>query len=572
MKLRISFILTILFVQATTAQTHLQFEQNKTLTYPLLLEAYQALDRKYEQATLVEMGATDAGKNLHVLLISRSGNWTSDLLDTNTVRVLINNGIHPGEPDGMDASLYLAEKILEQKKVPEHVLIAIIPVYNIDGMLNRSCCSRANQNGPEEYGFRGNSQNLDLNRDFIKADSRNARSFAEIFHTIRPHLLVDTHVSNGADYQYTMTLLMTQPDKLGVQGEYCRTKLTPHLYAEMNKRGFPMTPYVNSKAETPESGIVDFLETPRFATGYAALFGCIGITSETHMLKAYPQRVKSTIALLETVIEYADHNAAELIAEKRKMLDFAMRYRKGMKHQMNFRVDTSRKSEFEFAGYEAVFEPSAISGHHRLRYDRTKPWIKKIPYYNCFVPALEIEIPRAYVVPQAWQEVLVRLQMNGVKMDTIASDTSFEVGVYYIQSYETVKHPYEGHYLHFNTKTSEEKQLLHFHPGDLLIYTRQPAWRFIVETLEPQSVDSYFNWNFFDAVLQQKEWFSDYVFEDYAKDFLKKNPEIEAELLRKKKEDPAFAADAFAQLYFVYRHSPYYEKSHNRYPVFKISE
>ena len=94
-------------------------------------------------------------------------------------------------------------------------MIVIIPVYNVGGALNRGSYSRANQNGPEAYGFRGNARNLDLNRDFIKCDSRNARSFNRLFNQWKPDVFVDTHTSNGADYQYVMTLISTQKDRLG---------------------------------------------------------------------------------------------------------------------------------------------------------------------------------------------------------------------------------------------------------------------------------------------------------------------------------------------------------------------
>jgi hypothetical protein len=99
-------------------------------------------------------------------------------------------------------------------KVPQNTIISTIPIYNI-GALNRNSTTRANQDGPEIYGFRGNGRNYDLNRDFIKSDTKNTKSFAELFHKLNPDVFIDNHVSNGADYQYKLTYIMTQQNQLG---------------------------------------------------------------------------------------------------------------------------------------------------------------------------------------------------------------------------------------------------------------------------------------------------------------------------------------------------------------------
>jgi len=177
----------------------------------------------------------------------------------------------------------------------------------------RGSFSRANQNGPIEYGFRGNALNLDLNRDFIKCDSKNALAFNSLFTKVRPHLMVDTHVSNGADYQPTLTLITTQSDKLGrSQGEFLRTVLEPALFERMEATPFPMVPYVHTMGRTPESGIEGFLETARFATGYAALFGTIGLTTETHMLKPFKDRVEATYLFLWEFLKTAQQFQSQI--------------------------------------------------------------------------------------------------------------------------------------------------------------------------------------------------------------------------------------------------------------------
>ena len=159
------------------------------------------------------MGLTDSGKPLHIVVFSENKDFS---FNQNKAVLLVNNGIHPGEPDGIDATMMLMRDLANSKiKVPKSTIVVAIPVYNIDGMLNRNSFSRANQNGPEAYGFRGNGRNYDLNRDFIKSDTKNSRSFQEIFHTVNPDVFLDNHVSNGADYQYTFTCIATQHERLG---------------------------------------------------------------------------------------------------------------------------------------------------------------------------------------------------------------------------------------------------------------------------------------------------------------------------------------------------------------------
>ena len=172
-----------------------QFEKTngtETATYFQCIEWYKKLDKKYTIMSVKEMGMTDAGIPLHLVMITAEGGFDPKKWhEQKKVVLLINNGIHPGEPDGIDASMMLVRDICKKKIVlPVNVVLAFIPVYNIGGALNRNATTRVNQNGPLEYGFRGNSQNLDLNRDFTKNDSKESKSFAAIFHFLDPDIFL----------------------------------------------------------------------------------------------------------------------------------------------------------------------------------------------------------------------------------------------------------------------------------------------------------------------------------------------------------------------------------------------
>ena len=551
-----------------------KYFSNQTVTYQEAIDFYKNLEKKTNKAKLLTYGATDIGKPLHLFVISNDGDFNPDSIKKKNKRIiLINNGIHAGEPDGVDASIKLAENLLNDTllnfKKTEHLVICIIPVYNIDGILNRDSCRRPNQNGPEESGIRSNAKNLDLNRDFIKFDSENAKAFAGIFHQWNPDIFVDTHVSDGADYTYTMTLIATQQDKFTpLLGTFLKKEMEPALYKRMKNAGWEMSPYVELFKKTPDDGIIGFLETPRYSTGYAALFNSIGFVTETHMLKPFSKRVESTYEFLWSLLEYSNENY-EKIGELRKQADQYVREQK--QFPIEWTLDTTRWEILDFKGYEAKYKPSNVSGQPRLYYDEKAPYTKPIKKYNLYKPKTIIEKPAAYVVPQAWKTVIERLQMNGIKMKKLSKDTSLIVESYYIDDYKTAQYPYESHYVHSEVRIRKEIQKIQYYKGDYVIETNQKFNRYIIETLEPQATDSYFNWNFFDAILQQKEGFSDYAFEDTAEEMLKQHPELKKELDLKKQQDPLFAKDSWAQLQFIYQHSCFREKSLMRYPVARIT-
>ena len=565
-KIRLITLISILNLQVFSQPEKL-YLQNKTPEYDQIIDFYETLDSNYLHAKLLDYGQADCGFPIHLFVINKSGSFDPENHEDKVV-ILINNGIHPGESCGVDASMNLAKNLLESGKIPENVILAIIPIYNIGGALNRNSTSRANQNGPEEYGFRGNAKNLDLNRDFIKADSKNAKAFIKIFRAWEPEIFIDTHTSNGADYQYIFTLLSTQKNKLNpVLSTYLTETLEPFIFQKMKKRGYPATPYVYSVNKTPDSGIRAFLDLPRLSTGYTTLFNSIGLTTESHMLKTFEERVSVTFEFLALITDYTNNNADQIIANK-KEADEITEIQK--KFPVAWKWNDSIYSEIEFKGYEATYKYSEISGGERLYYDRSKPYTKTIPYYRDFDATLIVEKPKYYIIPQAWHEVIGLLDLNKVEMIRLEKDSTIKVQVTHIKDYQTSKSPYENHYLHHHVNTEVSNTELNFRSGDVLIPMGKSTDYFVVSVLEPRAVDSYFAWNYFDGILQQKEWFSAYVFEDEAEEILANRPELKAEFKTKLASDTAFKNSSWARLYFIYENSNHFEKSYLRYPVYRI--
>jgi hypothetical protein len=542
----------------------------QTTTYFECIDFYKKLDQLSTRLSIRTMGMSDAGYPYHVLLYSNDGSADPALWRRqNKVIFLINNGIHPGEPDGVDASMLLLGDLVRKKiSIPDNIALAVIPLYNIGGALNRSSYSRVNQNGPVSYGFRGNAQDLDLNRDFTKCDTRNARSFAQIFHWVDPDVQIDNHVSDGADYQYTMTLLSSQWNKLGGPlGTFLHDVFRPALSIAMEKKGWPMTPYVNFEEGSPDKGWEAFYDPPRYSSGYASLFNTIAFMPETHMLKPFKDRVLSTYALMEVMFEAASVHAKELLQARaeNKKADLSK-----INWPLSWAVDSSQWDMIPFKGYEAAYKTSDVTGMSRMYYDHSRPFEKQVRFYDHFTPGDVIRAPRAYIIPQGWHDVTDLLVLNGVRMRKLTQDTTIEVEAYHIDSYRSYPEAYEKHHKNVEVKVSGRTVQLKFLKGDYWIEVSQPASRFIVEMLEPTGADSYFAWNFFDAILEQKEYYSNYRWEDVAAGWVKQHPELKDSLEVRRKADPSFAQNADAQLDFVYRHSPYYEPAHLRYPVYRV--
>ena len=542
----------------------------ETATYDQVIDYYRELSASFAEISMFSGDTTDSGKPLHLVVYQPKGSAAMQQGKHPELPViLINNGIHPGESDGIDASMMLLRDwALNPERGPQNFAVAVIPVYNIGGALNRNSFSRTNQNGPLAYGFRGNAQNYDLNRDFIKADTKNAMAFSALFQWLRPIAFIDNHVSNGADYQYVLTHLMTQHNKLcGPQGEFLQQVFTPELENALASQSWPITPYVNVFNRSPETGFEQFIDHPRYSTGYTTLFNTLGMMVETHMLKDYKSRVEGTYALLQTFTELCERYQSQLeqaYRENQKLFSPLDKY------PLTWRIDTTQSRPIEFLGYKAEYVPSAVTGQNRMKYNRTAPYTKNIPYFDTFRAMDTVVIPKYYGLPRTYSKVVERLKTNQIELIELTQDLITEAEIYHIQNYQTSRNAYEGHYLHYNTQVTKTLESTKLKAGDYLIALDQFGLRYILETLEPQAVDSFFNWNFFDTILQQKEGFSPYVWEDLAWELLEKNPELKVQFDTLKSEDENFAQNAYAQLDWLHKHSPHYEKAHLRYPVIRI--
>ena len=220
---------------------------------------------------------------------------------------------------------------------------------------------------------------------------------------------MDTHVSNGADYQYAITHLFTQHNKLGNSlGRFIEQQMRPAIQKSLQDKGIMSTPYVNLwGASTPLEGFSQFYDSPRYSTGYTTLFNTLGMMVETHMLKPYKQRVEQTYELMLSVLDFSSKNINKIKNLRSGAVDEILSKKN---YPIAFEPDMENPTKLLFKGYKGTYIKSKVTTGKRLFYDRSKPYTKSIDYYNNFKPTREISIPKAYIIGQSWHRVINRLQ------------------------------------------------------------------------------------------------------------------------------------------------------------------
>ncbi len=574
LSLTVSLIISLFVIAQKPALLHLKYQENYTPTYNEVIEMYKTLDKNYANATLLEKGKTDTGKPLHIFVINNKEEFDPIKIKAEGKSILlINNGIHPGEPEGIDASLWFADDLLrnhnEMATILENTVIVIIPVYSIGGQLNRSAYNRSGQTTPYETGFRGNAKNLDLNRDFTKCDSENAKSFSQIFTEWNPDIFLDTHTTNGSDHQYSITLIPPSPDLFPTTMEtFIRQKFLPNIFDEMRTGEYELIPYVSFIFRDPKMGINMTQEGPRYSSGFASLYHSYGMMTENHIYKNYPDRVKSCYQFINTLADFTSENTDQIKLSRAKGIKESMAL---TEYPISFKLDTTKFRMIEFKGYATdEKQVSPVTGLERFGYDESKPYTNEIRYFDTWEPTEFIKVPEYYILPQGYKNVIERLGLVGVRYTEILNDTTIDVTIDYIDEFESPTRPYNGHYFHQQISTHSEIQRITYFKGDLMIPVRQEKIKYILEMLEPKAGDSFFRWNFFDNILDQREYFSSYGFEENALKYLNEHPEFKKIFQEKQKSDPEFAKNHRAQLAYIYNNSEWFEKTWKRYPVGRI--
>jgi hypothetical protein len=519
-------------------------------------------------------GKSPQGRDLPLLIADGKRHFTPEKLRRDDkIVLLVQAGIHAGEIDGKDAGLMLMRDIAVTKKYPnllDHVTILFVPIFNVDGHERFGLHNRINQNGPEEMGWRVTAQGLNLNRDYLKADAPEMRAWIGLFNAWKPDFFIDCHVTDGADYQYAITYIM---DIWGNMPPMV-TDWTENVYLAgvkpaMIEAGFEIFPYASFReGHNPKSGMISWVSTPRFSTGYTSLRNRPGLLIETHTLKDYKTRVNATYEMLKETLILLNTEQASLKAVNAE----ADRYTassefRGRLYAVRFAPDDVL-STVEFKGIDFEAAESDLTGGMWYRFGE-KPVTFTISYQNRHVPSAEVDLPEAYIIPPEWTAVIERLAIHGLDLERLEKARTLEVASYRFSDVSWHSAPYEGrHPVTFTvTELTEERT---YPAGSVVVDMNQSGAPVAAHILEPMGPDSYVQWGFFDAIFEQKEFGESYVMEEVAREMLASDPELRKRFEAKKTEDPKFAVDAKAILNWFYQQTPYWDDRKDVYPVGKI--
>ena len=521
-----------------------------------------------------KFGLSGEGRALVAVVVSRDGVFSpAELHRTRRPVVMIQNAIHAGEMDGKDASLALLRDTLVTKKqarLIERAVLVILPIYNPDGHERFGPFNRINQNGPEQMGFRTNASQLNLNRDYLKADAPETRAFLRLWNRWLPDFFVDNHVTDGADYQYDVTFSI-QSD--GPAEEWIRKTLEPELFRKVAASGHVVAPYLEFLGRTPDSGISIGDASPRYSNGYVKQQNRPGMLVELHMLKDYQRRVTGNYELMRALLEAINRDAGKLVEANRRADAETIARGKAHNSTLPLRYAATGTSEpFDFKGYRWTKEHSEISGGEWVKYTH-EPVTLTVPRQNELKPTLEAKIPAAYIVPAQWTEVIARLEMYGLRLKRLTREWSGEVTTYRCQTPQWQEQPYEGRHPASWKEPSQGCAVLRvkmsFPAGSVVVPADQRAARVAMHWLEPLAPDSALQWGFFDSIFEQKEYGEEYVLERLARRLIE-DPKLKTEFDARIAADPKFASSPWERLNWFYQHSPWWDDRVGLYPVGKL--
>jgi zinc carboxypeptidase len=552
-----------------TTPTYLQ-----TLAY--LQQLQQAAPGKIKLETF---GVTPQGRPMMVVIASGDGTFTPDSARAaDKPIVLVQAGIHPGEIEGKDAGLMLLRDIAVTGKYPhllDHVVLVYIPVFSVDGHENSSPYNRINQNGPDSMGFRSQSQYLNLNRDYIKADAPEMLAWLKLWQTWLPDFLVDVHTTDGADYQYDLTWYTEDPHKLDpAVAAWQHKTIVGEAIPAYEKHGHLASIYLEFKdGRDPRKGIQNFGSGPRFSTGYAALQNRPALLVETHMLKSYAVRVYAVYDLLRVLLEDIDRDPAALLAATSKADADTIARAQDAKARvpLTFKLDPT-PALFELKGYAFTQTHSDVSNDTWIQYDPTKPETYRIDNWNGLLPDMSISPPAAYVVPGEWTSIIQKLDAHGIAYRRIGHPMKeVDAEAYQLGEPQWANEPFEGHLMlrSFTLRTVPTEVTLS--PDSIIVPMNQRAANVAIALLEPQAPDSLLRWGYLNAIFEAKEFGEPRVLEKLARDMMAKDPKLKAEFEQKLHDDPAFAANSRARLNFFFQRSPWYSVQRvGAYPVLRL--
>ncbi len=566
--------------QKSIAGWQTKFEQSnytETERYDETISYFKKLAQYSNYAELLSFGVSPQGRKLYCLIVSKDKTFTpAAAKKTSKPVILINNGIHAGEIAGKDASMLLLRDILvtkEKQNLINNTILLVIPIFNVDGHERFSPYNRINQNGPKEMGWRTTAQNLNLNRDWMKADAPEMKAMLKLFSSWLPDFFIDTHTTDGADYQYTITYTMEKYQDIYHEiATWIKNRFEPYIEKYVNQSGYLISPYIGFMGRKIDDGIRSEAFGPRFSHAYAAVQNRPGLLIETHMMKPYKDRVFSTKALLNAAIEYLNGHPNQLIALNKRADENSIKEFTVDKKYLPLKLElTGKHFPFLFKGVKYKRDSSWISGKTMTTYTEVKEDFN-IQKFDDMEVVNSVSAPALYIIPKEWGEwdhLIDRIKLHGIKVEQLSHSKTFIVTKYKFKNIKFANHSYESHQ---RVKCDYDSYIdtVTVPAGTYIIPTAQRTIRVILNLLEPKAEDSFLQWGFFNSIFEQKEYAEGYVMEKYAREMMNNNPLLKEDFEKKLKEDDKFRKNPYARLNFFYKRSLYFDKEFDVYPVMRV--
>ena len=534
----------------------------KTPKFDQTMAFFQRLEKYSPMVNIASFGTSPLGRDLSLVVVDKDGLTTpEDIRKKGRVIILVESCIHAGEPDGKDASMIFVRDMIVGKKdieLLDDVSFVFVPVFNVDGHENFTALNRINQNGPEELGTRNTSQQLNLNRDFLKADAPEMKAWLKMYNHWLPELFIDVHVTNGADFQYVMTYAI---DNMTGNMEPGITRWSQEVYEKqlcsmMEEAGFPIFWYGSfKKYNAPETGFVPDTFDPRYSQGYAAAHNRLGLLIENHIYKPYKQRVEATIEAILASAKILAQNKSQL----QKVIAAADAYTSSAASRVepfgfNYRSTDETVVMKDYLSWGRDTTISDLSGGEWVTHDYTDPITLNIPVYTSFKATSYVKIPKAYILMPQWKNVIELLDLHGVKYTVLEEPAQVEVETYRYRGGKFSSRQSEGR-IPVTPDFTVQTEILEYPSGSLYIDMDQPASRVAMWMLEPAAPGSLTYWGFFNVCVQagNEFWIRPQYMEVKGREMLAKDPQLKAQFEEKLRTDAAFAKNPQAILDFFYQ-------------------
>lgn len=533
--------------------------------YEATRDWFQRLDAASDLIRIESFGTSPEGRDIYAVIASRDG----ATFDPSKPVLLVQAGIHPGEIDGKDAGMMILRDIAMYGRddLLDRVNLILIPILSVDGHERSGAYSRPNQRGPRIQGWRNTATNQNLNRDFLKLDQPEMRAVMALIHRYQPDLYVDVHVTDGIDYQYDVTYGYNGEDgvwsRSPATAQWLDSAFRPFVDSALSDQGhIPGELVFAIDDRNPRAGLSDGGLGERFSNGWGSAAHVPTILIENHSLKPHEQRVLGTYVFIEAAMRLLADRGLEL--REARLADAALRPEE---IPTNFVPEETPSRTRDFLGIRYETYESPASGRTEIRWlGEPDPELWRMPFYGS-VPTLTLRRPEAYWVPSYRADIIERLRIHNVRMETLTEPRAVEVEMLTLPDATFAARANEGHVQMTSGEPVVETRTWTFPAGSVRVPTDQPMGDVVVLMLEPQGVESLFAWGFFPEIFSRVEYIEAYAIAPLGEQMLASDPELRAEFEARLASDPDFAADGDARLAWLYERTPFYDQRYRLYPI-----